>query len=289
MQLAPPADLAPLSLQIAALAVQAGTAIMRIYQGEFEVTVKADASPLTAADLASHRLIRDGLTKLADYPLLSEEGRQMPYPERQDWSCFWLVDPLDGTKEFVKRNGEFTVNIALIANQAPILGVVYAPALGQLFLGARSLGAWRLLGRDGQPPVVPKTWEEWQQAATRLPDPALAGQPDTLRVVASRSHRDPATDALIADAARPYRQLELLAVGSSLKLCRVAEGAADLYPRLAPTMEWDTAAAHAVVEAAGGHCLQYDTSHPLRYNKENLLNPFFVVHSPARPSTTLPT
>ncbi len=221
-----------------------------------EVSYKADNSPLTAADLASHEIIVAGLAALApDIPLLSEEGAERPYSTRRDWDLFWLVDPLDGTKEFIKRNGEFTVNIALVESGVPVLGVVYAPDLERIYLGTVGDGAWR---QDG--------------SGERRPIGATGTDSETLAVVASRSHAGEELKAFLA-------QLEdhrLVSMGSSLKICLVAEGAADVYPRLGPTMEWDTAAAHAVVLAAGGEVLDY-SGVTLRYNKENLLNPYFIV------------
>jgi len=245
---------------IAAIAREAGSAIMEVYAGEdFAVETKADDSPLTRADRASHAVIVEGLQgAFPDIPILSEEGREIPFAERCRWRRFWLVDPLDGTKEFIKRNGEFTVNIALIENGAPRLGVVYVPATGTLYAGRVGEGAWRQRAGERPGPIAP-----------RMPA-AAAG----LAVVMSRSHPSAELDAYL----RRIDVAEAVPVGSSLKLCAVAEGRADLYPRLGPTMEWDTAAGQAVVEAAGGQVLTASGT-PLRYNKENLLNPWFVVSS----------
>jgi 3'(2'), 5'-bisphosphate nucleotidase len=261
---------------VAELAVRAGAAIMEIYRRDFEIEVKADNSPLTEADLAANSVICSGLRALSDLPILSEESRQTDYSERSGWSRFWLVDPLDGTKEFVKRNGEFTVNIALVEDGVPVAGFVYAPVLGKLFLGIAGIGAFSV--------AVPVS-EDFPQVVdyARLPPEWLRlpccrkEDPDVLRVVASRSHRTPETDALIGELAAGYARTELVSSGSSLKLCLVAEGKADVYPRLAPTMEWDTGAAQAVVEAAGKSCCAYPAGTPLRYNKADLLNPHFVV------------
>lgn len=240
------------------LAVDAGRAIMEIYQGDhIEVTGKADDSPLTLADLASHRVIVAGLHKLTpDIPVLSEEAADIAYAERQNWVRYWLIDPLDGTKEFIKRNGEFTVNIALIENGVPILGVVHAPALNVCYYAAPNLGAF--VRRDSSEP---------QAIKVSYPDIG-----ETLKVVASRSHRDARTETLLANLDR----YECISMGSSLKLCLVAEGAAHFYPRLAPTMEWDTAAAHAVVNEAGGVVCDLSLN-VLRYNKEDMHNPEFLV------------
>jgi 3'(2'), 5'-bisphosphate nucleotidase len=236
---------------------RAGRAILEIYERvDPEVTYKDDASPLTAADLASHEILAAGLAELAPgIPLLSEEGASLPWEERRGWPRFWLVDPLDGTKEFVKRNGEFTVNVALIEGGVPVLGVVHCPTLGRTYLGARGAGARR---RDG----------DGEARAIR----ASGSGAEELVVVASRSHAGPELAAFLA--ALPVHRL--VSMGSSLKLCLVAEGSADFYPRLAPTMEWDTAAAHAVVLEAGGRV--FDTAGvALEYNKESLRNPHFLV------------
>ena len=243
--------------KVCEIARAAGAAIMEIYAGDHSVEFKADQSPLTAADKASHDVIMAGLLQhFPEIPILSEEGRNIPYAERKGWQRFWLVDPLDGTKEFIKRNGEFTVNIALIEGGRVVAGVVYVPAQDRIFFGRVGEGAWRAV--DGGEAVAIKV---------RKADP-VAG----LTVVMSRSHPSPE----LADYLQNITVSEALPVGSSLKFCVVAEGRADLYPRLGPTMEWDTAAGQAVVEAAGGTVKKVDGS-PLSYNKENLLNPFFVV------------
>jgi 3'(2'), 5'-bisphosphate nucleotidase len=237
------------------IAIAAGAAIMRVYAEDFAVAQKDDRSPLTAADMASHHLILDGLRALTpELPVLSEESADIPWAERQRWSRYWLVDPLDGTREFVKKNGEFTVNIALIEGDAPVLGVVFAPALDELHYGLRGVGAFV---RDGgeDVPILSRR-------------PALA----PLRIAASRSHLDERTAA----AMRRMGEVETQGLGSSLKFCRIAEGRMDVYPRFGPTSEWDTAAAQCVLEAAGGAVLRLD-GEPLRYNrKESLLNPDFI-------------
>ncbi len=239
------------------LAVEAGRAILAVYAGPIAVDTKDDRSPLTEADRAAHRVIAGGLARLApDVPILSEEGRHVPFDERRRWRRLWVVDPLDGTKEFIKRNGEFTVNIALVEHGDPVLGVVYAPVPDLLYFAVHGGGAWR---RQGHGPAEP--------IRARAPDPARG-----LTVVQSRSHPSPDLEAYLAG----LPVAETLARGSSLKLCAVAEGSADLYPRLGPTMEWDTAAGHAVVEAAGG-AVRTPAGQPLRYNKPDLLNPHFIV------------
>lgn len=245
--------------QIVSLADKAGHAIMEIYADSAGVVVtKADDSPLTQADLISDRIIRTGLSDLGlNFPLLSEELEQAPYVERQSWQHFWLIDPLDGTKEFIQRNGEFTVNIALVENGVPILGVVYAPALDVSYYGALGVGSFvrRSDGRAETIEVKPYTEDE------------------PLKVVLSRSHTDDRTRKFL-DTLGGH---ECTSMGSSLKICLVAEGKAHLYPRLGPTMEWDTAAAQAVLSFAGGR-IQDREGRQLKYNKPDLRNVEFFVH-----------
>jgi len=244
--------------QVVALAHRAGEAIMAVYRsGDAGTTSKADESPLTLADLASHRTIVAGLKQLTpDLPVLSEEAADIPYAGRKRWTCYWLVDPLDGTKEFIKRNGEFTVNIALIENGIPVMGVVYAPVLETCYHAARGTGAFVQRGNS---------------AARKIRvTPHVPGK--TIKVVASRSHSDARTAALLEQIG----DHETISMGSSLKFCLVAEGEAHFYPRLGPTMEWDTAAAHAVVNEAGGIVCDA-AGQALRYNKEDLHNPEFFV------------
>ena len=258
---APPqgAALTALMHETGALAEQAGRAILEIYDTRFAATEKDDRSPVTEADLAAHRVIIEGLAAIApEWPVLSEEGEDTPWEQRRLWETYWLVDPLDGTREFVKRNGEFTVNIALIHRHEPLLGVVWCPVLERLYAGHAGGAAIR---RDGDRP--PREIAVVHGGADRA-RPRVAG---------SRSH---ATDRLYAALERlgPH---ELVSMGSSMKLCLVAEGAADVYPRLGPTREWDTAAAHAVVRAAGGRVTDLE-GRELRYNtRESLLNPDFLV------------
>ena len=247
-------DLQALMAPVTELAVGAGERILEVYRGSFAVDLKADNSPLTAADRAAHRHIVDGLGRLAaDIPLLSEEGDIAPFSERRHWTRYWLIDPLDGTREFVKRNGEFTVNIALIENHQPVLGVVHAPVAGVTWFAARGCGARKRSAEDERP-----------IAARPLGGPMTA--------VVSRSHRGERVDALL----ERLPVVQTVSVGSSLKFCLLAEGKADLYPRFGPTSEWDTAAAHCVLEAAGGKVTKLDLT-PLRYNtKDSLLNPDFL-------------
>ena len=250
-------DIKELLQPVAVLARQAGDKILEIYDSEFSVEQKADNSPLTAADMAAHHAIVDGLTELtADIPILSEESASLPYSERSSWNRYWLVDPLDGTREFVKRNGEFTVNIALIDKGVPVLGVVHVPVTGTSYLACQGLGAMKQ-DANKEPVAI--------QVRTLGDGPIM--------VVGSRSHRG---DSLIRFLEK-LGEHEMVGMGSSLKLCLVAEGAADIYPRLGPTSEWDTAAAQCVVEQAGGYVTDTDMQ-PLRYNtKDSLLNPFFLV------------
>jgi len=239
------------------IAKQAGDTIMTVYDSDdFNIELKNDDSPLTRADIAANDVIVAALTKLTpDIPILSEESANAPYDTRKHWKKFWLVDPLDGTKEFIKRNGEFTVNIAFIENGSPVLGVVYAPVLKHTYFGAEDLGAFK------------------QESNNLTEEIKVADHRDKkLKVVASRSHAGPDLQSFL-DGLGDY---DVISMGSSLKLCLVAEGAAHLYPRLGPTMEWDTAAAHAIVNAAGGKVVNLDKE-ALQYNKEDLLNPYFIV------------
>lgn len=245
------ADLLP---KVLAIAESASDAVLAIYQTDFAVDFKDDKSPITAADIASHKIIVSGLAALTpDIPVLSEEGAQMPWSERQQWARFWLIDPIDGTRDFTQRTGEFTVNIALIEHGEPVLGVVTAPALGEAFWGARGEGAHKR-ERNGVSHAI--------QVAT---------PGHVQRVVASKNHLNSVTRAFIEQLG----EHELVQAGSSLKFCRIAEGRADIYPRLGPTSEWDTGAAHAVLLAAGGSIRTLE-GEPLRYGKEDVLNPFFV-------------
>ena len=235
------------------IAARAGAAIMRIYDAGFDVQRKEDNSPLTLADLESQRIIIEGLTEIApDIPILSEESAQAPWSERRAWRELWVVDPLDGTREFVKRNGEFTVNIALVVEHEPVLGLVAAPALGIVYWGAEGVGAF---SKD---------------------EPIHVSPPQSpLRIVGSRSHPSPETAAYLTRVA-PH---VMTGIGSSLKFCLVAEGKADLYPRFGPTSEWDTAAGQALLEAAGGHVTRLD-GHRLRYNcRESVINGNFLAFS----------
>ncbi len=243
---------------VVAIAKDAGDAIMEIYDKDFTIDYKDDKSPLTEADTKSNEIICDALAKAyPEIPLLSEENKAEEYEVRKHWEYFWLIDPIDGTKEFIKKNGEFTVNIALIHKNVPVLGVVYAPALEDMYKAKKGDGAFK---NDQKLPLeVNETPEK------------------SLRVVASKSHLSEETQAFIDDVAKDTESIEQVSKGSSLKLVMVAEGSADIYPRLAPTMEWDTGAADAIVRESGKMTYQFENEEAVVYNKENLLNPWFIV------------
>jgi 3'(2'), 5'-bisphosphate nucleotidase len=254
-----------------AASLEAGRAILDIYESDdVGVEYKEDQSPLTRADRAAHDVLMRHLEPTG-IPVLSEEGKHMPYSERQEWRELWIVDPVDGTKEFIKRNGEFTVNVALVRDGRVAGGVVLAPVLGHAYVGVVGEGAWRLEVDLTQVPSVDEAWS----ARAALPFDAPAARPFT--VVASRSHMSPETEAYVEEARSRHGEVDLISKGSSLKLCMVAEGTADAYPRFAPTMEWDTAAGQAVCEAAGCVVLDQNTNAPMRYNREELLNAWFLV------------
>lgn len=236
---------------------EAGKAIMEIYDTDFSVEQKGDKSPLTLADKQSHQILSRFLRDQYAFPVLSEEGRNITYEERRNWGPFWLLDPLDGTKEFIKKNGEFTVNIALIHAGSPVVGVVFVPAKDMLYYAVRDEGAYKIEGGR----------------TTRLPE---SKKPGPLTIVGSRSHASKEFDEYVEKLKNTYGEVAFLTAGSSLKFCLVAEGLADIYPRLGPTMEWDTAAGQVIVEEAGGIVVEAGNNKPLTYNKENLLNPFFI-------------
>ena len=242
--------------EIVEIAKQAGIAILEIYEKDFSVNYKDDKSPLTEADIASHNIIINALKKYG-YPILSEEAANIPYTERAKWHYYWLVDPLDGTKEFVKRNGEFTVNIALLKDNKPVLGVIYVPVKNISFYAKQGEGAYKIDNGEQKLPIDYKRKK--------------------FTVVASRSHFSDATKKYVEKLEKQYGEIELISAGSSLKFCLVAEGKADVYPRFAPTMEWDTAAAHAIVNEAGKKVLDWKTKEDIPYNKENLRNGWFIV------------
>jgi 3'(2'), 5'-bisphosphate nucleotidase len=260
-------------------AITAGEAVLEIYGSGFSVQQKEDRSPLTLADKRSHEAIDDKLKsgQAGRLPILSEEGRNIPFEERKAWEYYWLVDPLDGTKEFIRRNGEFTVNIALIRNDRPVMGVVLLPVKDILYFAAEGTGAFKLSGTSKIKNGI--RLEDIKREAIRLTAKSkTAKRPYT--VIASRSHMSDETSSFIDAIRNEYGEIEIIPAGSSLKFCLVAEGTADVYPRFGPTMEWDTAAGQAVVELAGGTVLNHETDLPLRYNRENLLNPWFIVRGP---------
>ena len=263
-------------------AVLAGEATLEVYQTDIEVEYKADRSPLTLADRRSHELIVERL-KPAGIPILSEEGRDIPREQRQGWRRLWIVDPLDGTKEFVKRLGEFTVNIALVEDRRPTLGAVFVPVRSLLYFGRTEDGSFRTedpgaiaalaAGAEGENPR--RVLDRLRTHSRRLPIDVDVHAPFV--IVGSRSHATPELHAYVEQKRRELGDVAFVSAGSSLKYCLVAEGRADIYPRLGPTMEWDTAAGQVIAEAAGASVLRHDTGEPLRYNKEDLLNPWHVV------------
>ena len=249
-----------LTREVIRIAKEAGLAILEVYADEanFNTTLKDDRSPLTKADQRANEIIVKGLESLSPrYPIISEENKQIPYKQRKDYTTFWLVDPLDGTKEFIKRNGEFTVNIALVENGRPIMGVVHVPVSGETYWGAKDQGAFATNSSD-----------ELTRLTTGLYNPADKG----IRVVCSRSHINQATQEFIDELDEPIA----VSKGSSLKFLLIASGQAEVYPRMGPTMEWDTGAAQIILEEAGGSIIQNENGQPLQYNKEDLLNPYFI-------------
>lgn len=249
--------LTELTAKASSIAKDAASRILEIYESDFAIEHKDDNSPLTAADLASHKTICDNLALLTpDIPILSEESAELPFETRQKWRYYWLVDPLDGTREFIKRNGEFTVNIALIAEHQPILGIVHVPVTGVTYFASKGNGSYKQLNNE-QP----------RQIQTRTTNPGY------FTVAGSRSHGSERQQAFF----KRLGDIEIFAIGSSLKFCLVAEGIVDIYPRFGPTSEWDTAAAQCIVEEAGG-IVTDEEFYPLRYNtKDSLLNPDFLV------------
>ena len=250
-------------------ALQAAKAILEIYHsGAFDIKLKGDNSPLTRADTASHTVIMSYLEP-TDIPVLSEEGRDIPYQERKDWKQLWIVDPIDGTKEFIKRNGEFTVNIALIENKKPLIGVIFVPVTGELYFSSKEFGAFKAAVH-----LEDYDLDALLSKANKLP---LQREDTTFTIVASRSHMSVETREYIQQVRDIHGKVNLISKGSSLKLCMVAEGTANCYPRFAPTMEWDTAAGQAICEHAGFKVIDWDTKEKMLYNREELLNNWFLV------------
>ena len=249
--------------------IKAGLEILKVYETDFNVEYKEDESPLTLADKNANEIIMSYLDNTG-IDVLSEEGRNIDYEERKQWKELWIVDPLDGTKEFVKRNGEFTVNIALVKDQQPIMGVVYTPVQDVLFYGDKDLGAFKLENAS----LLPDNFDKVLSTAMKIPQ---AKTKSTYNIVASRSHLTQETKDFIDKLKKEHQNIKIVSRGSSLKICMIAEGSADIYPRFAPTMEWDTAAGHAIVLASGGRIVQAeDPENELIYNKEDLLNPWFI-------------
>lgn len=267
------ADLKVLLMDAIEASIKGGVEIMDVYTNGFDVEYKDDNSPLTTADKRAHQAIMDVLSDKG-IPVLSEEGRNIKYEERGGWNLLWVVDPLDGTKEFIKQNGEFTVNIALIENGSPIMGVIYVPVQEVLYFGARGFGSYRVNG--GEDLLTLELLEDILNKADHLP--MQMERPFTM--VGSRSHMSDETAEYFEGIRKEFPDAEVLSRGSSLKICMVAEGSADVYPRFAPTMEWDTAAGHAIARFAGFDVVRPDDNRPLEYNKEDLLNPWFIVKSP---------
>ena len=269
-------------------AKKAGEAILEVYHGEIDVSYKEDDSPLTLADKRAHSAIASHLSSdsTRSIRILSEEGKHTPYEERQGWEYYWLVDPLDGTKEFVKRSDEFTVNIALIKKNKPVLGIVFLPAIGCLYFAAEGLGSYKLedVGAIGQLVAgageltdEDKPLRTLIEASISLPlQQSFNKSPDQLHLVGSRSHGTEALSEFVEKMKHHYKKVDFVPAGSALKLCLVAEGSADIYPRFGPTMEWDTAAGHCVVEQSGGEVVDMEKKAPLDYNKKDLHNPYFV-------------
>lgn len=249
-------------------AIMAGEGIMNIYKEDFNVDFKEDKSPLTEADRLADKIIHSIL--LDTYPIISEETKTLPFKIRKQWNQCWLVDPLDGTKEFVKRNGEFTVNIAFIEDGIPKLGVVYLPVTHVVYFGSDETGSYKC----NLTTLIDNDINEIIDNAQSLSEVKM---PEIYTIVASRSHMSVDTENFINECRKKFGEIQLISKGSSIKLCLVAEGKANVYPRLAPTMEWDTAAAHAVAKYAGCSVLNFDTREELSYNKENLQNPHFIV------------
>ena len=265
-------------LDIIKIAKKAGEAIMEVYDSEFAVELKDDRSPLTLADKNAHIVITNALKELyPEIPILSEEGKDIPYEERKIWGKFWLVDPLDGTKEFIKRNGEFTVNIALIENNRPVLGVIYVPVKRTMYFAQKGLGAYKIENVADITLCHPEEHSDEGfeiKKASRLP---LDSKRKLFIIIGSRSHMSKETEEYIEERRQKYGKVEVISSGSSLKFCLIAEGKADAYPRFAPTMEWDTGAGQAIAQEAGAKVIEANSEVELRYNKENLLNPWFLV------------
>ena len=268
---------------------QASRAILAVYNSAFDVEYKQDESPLTLADKRSHEILEKELEySFPDIPILSEEGKDIPYEERKNWEYFWLVDPLDGTKEFVKKNGEFTVNIALICKNRPIMGIIYVPVYDDVYFSMEGTGSFKIKSGSRILNDLFKNmysvndtevfYNDLILNSVKLPVNGIIKNDvnSELNVIISRSHMTDETEEFLNQLQKLYKKIVKISLGSSLKLCAIAEGKADVYPRFAPTMEWDTAAGHAIIEQAGGYFLQKETNKPLIYNKKSLVNPWFI-------------
>lgn len=249
-------------------AIEAGIKTLLYYDKSTEIHIKSDNSPLTLADLESNKIINQALVN-TDFPIISEENKEVNFELRKHWKTYWLVDPLDGTKEFINKNGEYTINIALIDNRIPVLGVVYIPVLDVLYYSASGLGSFKVENASGN--QITDFWKE--QVGIRLP---IYSNVSKTVVVASRSHKNEDTQRYLNELETLFTNIEIKNFGSSLKFCMIAEGTAHVYPRMAPTMEWDIGAGHSIIIESGGDLLQYPSLKPFTYNKENLLNPSFV-------------
>ncbi len=252
-------------------AIKAGNEILKIYNSnDFNITVKSDNSPLTIADQKSNDII-NSILKNTDIPIISEENKQINYSVRKNWNKYWLIDPLDGTKEFIKKNGEFTVNIALVKNSIPIFGVIFVPAKKNLYFAAKEFNSNLIKN-------ISDTFKSPQDILNNSRKLPFKRNDNLYKVVASKSHFNEDTKKFIQKLEKKHSNIELVNAGSSLKLCLIAEGNADIYPRYAPTMEWDIAAGHAIVKFAGGKVIQAKNNKDVIYNKKNLLNPFFIAY-----------
>jgi len=249
--------------------ISGGKEIMKIYDSDYQISHKLDNSPLTVADKKCHEVIEEILLE-TNIPLLSEEGQDISYEKRKSWLHYWLIDPLDGTKEFIKKNGEFTVNIALIKDGVPIIGVVYVPVSCELFFAMSEIGSFKSNSNYNSNFDLDNLISD----SLKLP---ISKDRNKFVIVGSRSHMSKETELYIEEMKKLHGSVEILSRGSSLKICMIAEGKADVYPRYAPTMEWDTAAGHAIAKYAGFDVLQFKTEKEVKYNKKNLLNPWFIV------------
>ena len=261
-----------LTLKAITACISGGAEIMSVYNTEFDFELKNDNTPLTLADKKCNKKIEEILSNLK-IPILSEEGKPTDFNDRKKWKYLWIVDPLDGTKEFIKKNDEFTVNVALINNNKPIIGVIYVPVKNILYFSNENIGSYKL----SISPVELKNISSIENLISNSIKLPITKNINKYVIVASRSHMSKETEKFVKDKSQKNKNIEIISVGSSLKICMVAEGKADVYPRLAPTMEWDVAAGHAIAKYSGFKILNFENGEELTYNKDNLLNPFFIV------------